>query len=82
MSILKENDAMHTALRLENETADIREVLHGKQSPGQLSQKEKDSVSKLFRDRFKNRTRLLYNLSVDHQKYVSCDFLDVVGHSH
>lgn len=76
MSILKENDAMHTALRLENETADIREVLHGKQSPGQLSQKEKDSVSKLFRDRFKNRTRLLYNLSVDHQKYVSCDFVD------
>lgn len=76
MSILKENDTMHTALRLENETADIKELLHGKQSPGQLSQKEKDSVSKLFRDRFKNRTRLLYNLSVDHQKYVSCDFLD------
>lgn len=65
-----------TALYTENETADIKELLHGKQSPGQLSQKEKDSVSKLFRDRFKNRTRLLYNLSVDHQKYVSCDFLD------
>lgn len=76
MAIVKDRDVVKNIMVLANEDKQIHEQIEGKFSPGELSEKEIESVCKLSRDEIKNGVRNAYTLSIDHQKMVKCDFTD------
>lgn len=76
MTVVKQNDIIKTAMILEDEMCKINEFLKGKLAPGDLTQQEKNTVCKLYRDKIKNELRNEYNLCVDHQKMARYDFND------
>lgn len=77
MTLLSRSDVVQQALRIRNEKSALKKLEEGKISCKDLTEAESDKLLENLRSLEESRERQKANISIDHQKYLQGDYLDL-----
>lgn len=77
MTLLSRSDVVQQALRIRNERNALKKLEEGKISCKDFTEAESDNLLENLRSLEENRERQRANISIDHQKYLQGDYLDL-----
>lgn len=77
MTLLSRSDVVQQALRVRNERNALKQLEEGKISCKDFTEAESDKLLENLRSLEESRERQRANISIDHQKYLQGDYLDL-----
>ena len=77
MTLLSKSDVVQQALRIRNERSALKKLEEGKISCKDFTGEESDKLLENLRSIEENRERQKANISIDHQKYLQGDYVDM-----